>query len=253
VPRCRAITATPLIRLRPCELTSQREPTLISTSDLSDMRIHHGLKSNPAKKALCAYTLPFSPYAGFRLRHRAKKATEELPRWESSAGAAAVGTAMVSLKLQKRLAASVLSCGLRKVWLDPNEANDISMANSRATLFRALSATVLSRCTLADEPDATPRRTLAAVVPSGAASAYTSAAVVRAALSTPCESGGSCIPPPPPDWALTRWPSPTLRRAKHPEAGEGWLRDQEADEDPLARTRTGGGGGEGQGPPLRLR
>jgi len=39
---------------------------------------------------------------------------------------------MVSLKLQKRLAASVLQCGLRKVWLDPNEVNEISMANSRA-------------------------------------------------------------------------------------------------------------------------
>lgn len=37
---------------------------------------------------------------------------------------------MVSLKLQKRLAASVLNCGLRKVWLDPNEVTDISMANS---------------------------------------------------------------------------------------------------------------------------
>lgn len=37
----------------------------------------------------------------------------------------------VSLKLQKRLASSVLGCGLRKVWLDPNEVNDISMANSR--------------------------------------------------------------------------------------------------------------------------
>lgn len=37
---------------------------------------------------------------------------------------------MVSLKLQKRLAASVLKCGLRKVWLDPNEVNEISMANS---------------------------------------------------------------------------------------------------------------------------
>jgi ribosomal protein L19E len=37
---------------------------------------------------------------------------------------------MVSLKLQKRLAASVLKCGLRKVWLDPNEVNDISLANS---------------------------------------------------------------------------------------------------------------------------
>jgi Ribosomal protein L19e len=37
---------------------------------------------------------------------------------------------MVALKLQKRLAASVLNCGLRKVWLDPNEVNEISMANS---------------------------------------------------------------------------------------------------------------------------
>jgi len=37
----------------------------------------------------------------------------------------------VSLLLQKRLAASVLKCGKRKVWLDPNEVNEISMANSR--------------------------------------------------------------------------------------------------------------------------
>eukprot|EP00186_Timspurckia_oligopyrenoides_P004300 CAMPEP_0182449730 /NCGR_PEP_ID=MMETSP1172-20130603/36313_1 /TAXON_ID=708627 /ORGANISM="Timspurckia oligopyrenoides, Strain CCMP3278" /LENGTH=191 /DNA_ID=CAMNT_0024647097 /DNA_START=34 /DNA_END=609 /DNA_ORIENTATION=- len=43
---------------------------------------------------------------------------------------------MVSLKLQKRLAASVLGCGKRKVWLDPNEAGDILMANSRATIRR---------------------------------------------------------------------------------------------------------------------
>mmetsp|Transcript_39097 Transcript_39097/g.108615 ORF Transcript_39097/g.108615 Transcript_39097/m.108615 type:complete len:196 (+) Transcript_39097:45-632(+) len=38
---------------------------------------------------------------------------------------------MVSLKLQKRLAASVLKCGQRKIWLDPNEVSEISMANSR--------------------------------------------------------------------------------------------------------------------------
>ena len=37
---------------------------------------------------------------------------------------------MVSLKLQKRLAASVLGCGKNKVWLDPNEVNEISVANS---------------------------------------------------------------------------------------------------------------------------
>ena len=41
---------------------------------------------------------------------------------------------MVSLKLQKRLAASVLKCGKRKIWLDPNEVNDISMANSRQNI-----------------------------------------------------------------------------------------------------------------------
>lgn len=45
---------------------------------------------------------------------------------------------MVSLKLQKRLAASVLSCGLRKVWLDPNEVNEISMANSSKSASPAL-------------------------------------------------------------------------------------------------------------------
>jgi large subunit ribosomal protein L19e len=38
---------------------------------------------------------------------------------------------MVSLKLQKRLAASVLKCGKRKVWLDPNEINEIKKCDSR--------------------------------------------------------------------------------------------------------------------------
>jgi len=41
---------------------------------------------------------------------------------------------MVSLKSQKRLAASVLKCGKRKIWLDPNEVNEISMANSRQNI-----------------------------------------------------------------------------------------------------------------------
>merc|ERR1711971_407031 len=41
---------------------------------------------------------------------------------------------MVSLKLQKRLAASVLNCGKRKIWLDPNEVNEISLANSRLNI-----------------------------------------------------------------------------------------------------------------------
>jgi len=41
---------------------------------------------------------------------------------------------MVSLKLQKRLAASVLKCGKRRVWMDPNECNEIGLANSRMAL-----------------------------------------------------------------------------------------------------------------------
>merc|ERR1711959_556099 len=47
---------------------------------------------------------------------------------------AAAFAGMVSLKLQKRLAASVLKCGQRKIWLDPNEVNEISMANSRLNI-----------------------------------------------------------------------------------------------------------------------
>ncbi|OSX71394.1 hypothetical protein BU14_0537s0002 [Porphyra umbilicalis] len=41
---------------------------------------------------------------------------------------------MTSLKLQKRLAASVLRCGQRKVWLDPNEVQVITLANSRQNI-----------------------------------------------------------------------------------------------------------------------
>merc|ERR1712167_31302 len=41
---------------------------------------------------------------------------------------------MVSLKMGKRLAVSVSKCGKRKIWLDPNEVNEISMANSRLNI-----------------------------------------------------------------------------------------------------------------------
>jgi len=41
---------------------------------------------------------------------------------------------MVSLKLQKRLAASVLNCGKKRVWMDPTEITEISLANSRANI-----------------------------------------------------------------------------------------------------------------------
>jgi len=43
---------------------------------------------------------------------------------------------MSNLRLQKRLAASVLKCGKGKVWLDPNEVNEISNANSRQNVRR---------------------------------------------------------------------------------------------------------------------
>uniref|UniRef100_A0A7S1DBM0 Ribosomal protein L19 n=1 Tax=Cyclophora tenuis TaxID=216820 RepID=A0A7S1DBM0_CYCTE len=43
---------------------------------------------------------------------------------------------MVSLRLQKRLAASVLKCGQNKIWLDPNEINEISLANSRRNVAK---------------------------------------------------------------------------------------------------------------------
>jgi large subunit ribosomal protein L19e len=45
---------------------------------------------------------------------------------------------MVLLRLQKRLAASILKCGKRKVWLDPNEINEISLANSRQNIRKLI-------------------------------------------------------------------------------------------------------------------
>ena len=44
----------------------------------------------------------------------------------------------ISLKLQKRLAASILGCGERKVWLDPNEVTDLAVANSRQHIRRLI-------------------------------------------------------------------------------------------------------------------
>lgn len=46
---------------------------------------------------------------------------------------------MVNLRTQKRLAASVMDCGKRKVWLDPNEMNDIANANSRQSIRKLVS------------------------------------------------------------------------------------------------------------------
>jgi len=41
---------------------------------------------------------------------------------------------MASLRLQKRLAASVLKCGKKRVYIDPNETKEVAHANSRKNI-----------------------------------------------------------------------------------------------------------------------
>ncbi|XDC63794.1 hypothetical protein R6Z07M_014976 [Ovis aries] len=45
---------------------------------------------------------------------------------------------MSMLRLQKRLASTVLRCGKKKVWLDPNETNEIANANSRQPIRKLI-------------------------------------------------------------------------------------------------------------------
>ncbi|CAF3177347.1 unnamed protein product [Rotaria socialis] len=45
---------------------------------------------------------------------------------------------MSSLRVQKRLASSILSCGNKKIWLDPNEANEIANANTRQSVRKLI-------------------------------------------------------------------------------------------------------------------
>jgi len=45
---------------------------------------------------------------------------------------------MSTMRLQKRLSAAVLKCGRNKVWMDPNEINEISNANSRQNIRRLI-------------------------------------------------------------------------------------------------------------------
>lgn len=52
---------------------------------------------------------------------------------------------MPNLKTQKRLASSVIGCGKRKVWLDPNEVNEISNANSRQTIRKLIADGLIIR------------------------------------------------------------------------------------------------------------
>merc|ERR1712212_967121 len=54
--------------------------------------------------------------------------------------------AMSMLRLQKRLASSVLRCGKKKVWLDPNETNEIANANSRQQIRKPVTVHSRARC-----------------------------------------------------------------------------------------------------------
>merc|ERR1712021_316146 len=41
---------------------------------------------------------------------------------------------MAFLRLQRRLAATVLKCGKNRVWIDPNECSEVALANSRKNI-----------------------------------------------------------------------------------------------------------------------
>ena len=45
---------------------------------------------------------------------------------------------MVNLTLQRRLASSILSVGKGRVWMDPNEVNEIALANSRKAVRKLI-------------------------------------------------------------------------------------------------------------------
>ncbi|UYV80684.1 RPL19 [Cordylochernes scorpioides] len=67
-----------------------------------------------------------------------------------------------SLKLQKRLAAAVLKCGKNKVWLDPNEANEIANANSRQNVRKLVKDGLIIRKPVAVHSRARVRKNLEA-------------------------------------------------------------------------------------------
>lgn len=69
---------------------------------------------------------------------------------------------MSNLRLQKRLASSVLKCGKKKVWLDPNEVNEISNANSRQNVRRLVKDGLVIRKPVAVHSRFRARKTLEA-------------------------------------------------------------------------------------------
>jgi len=52
---------------------------------------------------------------------------------------------MSNLKLQTRLAAEILDCGKRRVWIDPEELTQVGVANSRQAIRRLIKDNVIIR------------------------------------------------------------------------------------------------------------
>merc|ERR1712216_1076674 len=52
---------------------------------------------------------------------------------------------MAFLRLQKRLAATVLKCGKGRVWIDPNECNEVALANSRKNVRKLVKDGLIMR------------------------------------------------------------------------------------------------------------
>merc|ERR1712226_86609 len=52
---------------------------------------------------------------------------------------------MAFLRLQKRLAADVLKCGRKRVWIDPNETNEVALANSRKNIRKLVKDRLIMR------------------------------------------------------------------------------------------------------------
>ena len=52
---------------------------------------------------------------------------------------------MAFLRLQKRLAAAVLKCGRKRVWIDPNETNEVALANSRKNIRKLVKDRLIMR------------------------------------------------------------------------------------------------------------
>jgi len=78
-------------------------------------------------------------------KHLDKQRTETDTRHDGNRFADTCFLDRVNLTTQKRLASSVIGCGERKIWLDPNEVSEISNANSRQTIRKLIADGLIIR------------------------------------------------------------------------------------------------------------